>query len=203
MKPIVLAVTGASAQPLAERSLQLLLKNNYNVHLIISKGAYKVWQTEIDINIPAEPTKQEEFWRDRLEEKNGILKCHRWNDNSADIASGSYSTHSMLIIPCTMGTIGRIASGVSLNLIERCADVHLKEGRPLLLSPRESPLSIIHLNNLNLLAKAGAKIIPPVPAWYNKPKTIDDMIDFIVARFFDSIDIQIVNINRWGDKYEK
>ena len=199
MKPIVLAITGASAQPLAERALQLLLINNYNVHLIISKGAYKVWQSENDVNIPAEPIKQEEFWRDKLNEKNGKLKCYRWNDNSADIASGSFTTHSMLIIPCTMGTIGRIASGVSLNLIERCADVHLKEGRPLLLAPRESPLSIIHLNNLILLANSGAKIIPPIPAWYNKPKTIDDMIDFIIARFFDSINIEIVKINRWGD----
>ena len=197
MKPIVLAVTGASAQPLAERSLQLLLKNNYNVHLIISRGAYKVWQSEKDINIPAEPTKQEEFWRDRLEEKNGILKCHRWNDNSADIASGSYSTHSMLIIPCTMGTIGRIASGVSLNLIERCADVHLKENRPLIISPRESPLNLIHIENIKRLACAGALIVPPIPAWYTNPESIEDIIDFIVVRLFDSLGVDLGVIKRW------
>ena len=195
--PYVLAVTGASAQPLAERALSLLLKNNKNIHLILSKGAYKVWKEEMKIEIPNNPIIQEEFWRSRLSVSKGKLTCHEWNDIAASIASGSYKTSAMIIIPCSIGTIGRIASGISSNLIERCADVHLKESRPLLISPRESPLNLIHLRNLTILSEAGARIIPPIPAWYSKPNSIDEMIDFMIVRLFDSIDLNIGNINRW------
>ena len=198
MKPIVLAITGASAQPLAERALYLLLKNNQNIHLILSKGAHEVWNSEIGIRVPVEPILQEQFWRDRLNITTGELNCHKWNDNSANIASGSFITKAMIIIPCTMGTIGRIAAGCSIDLIERCADVHLKEGRQLLLAPRETPFSIIHLKNLMTLAKSGAKIIPPIPAWYTKPSSIDEMIDFIVIRMFDSIGEDLGSIKRWA-----
>ena len=103
----------------------------------------------------------------------------------------------MVIVPCSMGTLGRIASGFSLDLIERCADVHLKENRPLIISPRESPFNLIHLENLNILARAGATIVPPIPAWYTNPKTIEDIIDFIVVRLFDSLGEDLENINRW------
>ena len=198
--PYVLAITGASAQPLAETTLSFLLKKNKSVELIVSKGAYKVWQSEIGINIPADPNSQEKFWRDRLKTDCGVLICHRWNDNSANIASGSFLTKAMLIVPCSMGTVGRIASGVSLDLIERCADVHLKENRPLIISPRESPLSLIHLKNLVLLSEAGAKIIPPMPAWYTKPNDLDEMINFIVIRLLDSLGEDFGLINRWNGK---
>ncbi len=197
MYPIVIAVTGASATPLAERSIQLLLKSNYNIHLIISKGAYEVWRSEFNLSIPLEPKAQESFWRDYLNTKSGKLTCHRWNNNAASIASGSFKTSAMFIIPCSMGTLGRIASGVSENLIERAADVHIKEGRKLILVPRETPLSLLHLRNLTLLAEAGVKIIPPIPAWYTKPTNLNEMIDFIIARIFDNLDMNIVDIKRW------
>jgi len=96
-----------------------------------------------------------------------------------------------------MGTLGRIASGFSLDLIERCADVHLKEKRPLIISPRESPFNLIHLENLKRLATSGATIVPPIPAWYTNPETIEDLIDFIVVRLFDSLGENLDNINRW------
>ena len=197
MKSIVIAITGASAMQLGERSVQILLENNKTVDLILSKGAYQVAKSERNINIPAEPNTQAEFWRNKLNINSGKLTCYRWNDHSASIASGSHKTKGMVIVPCSMGTLGRIASGFSLDLIERCADVHLKENRPLIISPRESPFNLIHIENLRRLANAGALIVPPIPAWYTDPKTIDDLIDFIVVRIFDSLGEDLNNIKRW------
>jgi len=197
MSSIVIAITGASAMQIGERSIQLLLENNKTVDLILSKGAYEVAKSERNINIPVESTSQADFWRNKLNVEAGKLTCYRWNDHSAPIASGSHKTQGMVIVPCSMGTLGRIASGFSLDLIERCADVHLKENRPLIISPRESPFNLIHLENLNILARAGATIVPPIPAWYTNPKTIEDIIDFIVVRLFDSLGEDLENINRW------
>ena len=119
LNPLVIAVTGASAQPLAERALYLLLQSDNTIHLILSKGAHEVWKSVIGIKVPIEPTLQEKFWRERLNTSKGELHCHKWNENAATIASGSYITKAMVIIPCTMGTIGRISSGCSVDLIER------------------------------------------------------------------------------------
>ena len=197
MSSIVIAITGASAMQIGERSIQLLLENNKTVDLILSKGAYEVAKSERNINIPVESTSQADFWRNKLNVEAGKLTCFRWNDHSAPIASGSHKTQGMVIVPCSMGTLGRIASGFSLDLIERCADVHLKENRPLIISPRESPFNLIHLENLNILARAGATIVPPIPAWYTNPKSIEDIIDFIVVRLFDSLGEDLGNIKRW------
>ena len=197
MKNIVIAITGASAMQLGERSIQLLLENDKSVDLILSKGAYEVAKSERNINIPVEPTAQCNFWRNKLNVESGELTCYRWNDHSASIASGSHKTKGMVIVPCSMGTLGRIASGFSLDLIERCADVHLKENRPLIISPRESPFNLIHIENIKRVATAGALIVPPIPAWYTNPKTIEDIIDFIVVRLFDSLGEDLDNIKRW------
>jgi len=198
MSNIVIAITGASAMQLGERSVQLLLENNKNVDLILSKGAYEVAKSERNINIPIESNAQANYWRNKLNVETGKLTCFRWNDHSATIASGSHKTKGMVIVPCSMGTLGRISSGFSLDLIERCADVHLKENRPLIISPRESPFNLIHIENLKKLAIAGATIVPPIPAWYSNPKTIDDIIDFIVVRLFDSLGEDLKNTNRWS-----
>tara|TARA_Y100001968_G_C19331798_1_gene704706 strand:+ start:294 stop:902 length:609 start_codon:yes stop_codon:yes gene_type:complete len=197
MNSIVIALTGASAMQIGERSIQILLENNREVDLILSKGAYEVAKSERSINIPVEPNAQSQFWRKKLEVKSGKLTCYRWNDHSASIASGSHKTKGMIIVPCSMGTLGRIASGFSLDLIERCADVHLKENRPLIISPRESPLNLIHIENIKRLATAGAQIVPPIPAWYTNPQTIQDIIDFIVVRLFDSLGEDLNYIKRW------
>ena len=198
MKSIVIAITGASAMQIAERSIQVLLENDQSVDLILSKGSYEVAKSERGINIPVEPNAQAVFWRKKLDVKSGKLICYRWNDHSAPIASGSHKTKGMVIVPCSMGTLGRIASGFSLDLIERCADVHLKENRRLIISPRESPLSLIHIENMKRLAIAGASIVPPIPAWYTNPRTIEDIIDFIVVRLFDSLGEDLNYIKRWN-----
>ena len=175
-----------------------MLENDQSVDLILSKGSYEVAKSERGINIPVEPNAQGEFWRKKLEVNSGKLTCYRWNDHSASIASGSHKTKGMVIVPCSMGTLGRIASGFSLDLIERCADVHLKENRRLIISPRESPLSLIHIENMKRLAIAGASIVPPIPAWYTNPQTIEDIIDFVVVRLFDSLGEDLNYIKRWN-----
>ena len=197
MDPVVLAVTGASAMPLAERGLQLLLEAGETVELVASRGALGVWLAEQGVRIPAEPDLQTRFWRERTGVTTGQLRCHRWNDQAAAIASGSFRTRGMVILPASMGTVGRIASGVALDLVERVADVHLKEGRPLVIAPREMPWSLVHLRNLTTLAEAGARIAPPIPAWYHRPTSLEDMIDFLVIRVFDGLGYDLGSLRRW------
>ena len=195
--PLVLAVSGASAQPLAERALKRLLDANESVELVTSRGAITVWQAELGIQLPGDPEAQEAFWRDRTGSTGGQLRCHRWNDQAASIASGSYRTRGMVILPASMGCVGRIAAGVATDLLERAADVHLKEARPLVICPRETPWNLVHLRNLTALAEAGARIAPPVPAWYHQPRTIEDMVDFLVVRLFDVLGDELAPLNRW------
>ena len=195
--PIVLAVSGASAQPLAQRALQLLLQADEQVELVVSRGAIGVWQAELGIRVPSEPEAQERFWRERTACGSGTLLCHRRNDQAAAIASGSHRTRGMVILPCSMGAVGRIAAGVATDLLERCADVHLKEGRPLVICPRETPWNLVHLRNLTALAEAGARIAPPVPAWYHRPTSLEEMVDFLVIRVFDCLGYDLGNLQRW------
>ena len=197
MLPYVLAVTGASAQPLAEGALLRLLQQQRAVHLVLSRGAHEVFRAEQGLSIPVEPEQQERFWRERLQVNSGSLQCHRWNDQAASIASGSYRTKAMVIVPCSMGTVGRINAGVAMDLIERCADVHLKERRPLVIAPREMPFNLIHLRNLTALAEAGATIAAPIPAWYSQPTSLDDMVDFLVVRLFDGLEENLAPLRRW------
>ncbi|WP_392349261.1 flavin prenyltransferase UbiX [Parasynechococcus sp.] len=197
MHPYVLAVTGASAQPLAERALLRLLERDRSVHLILSRGAHEVFRAEQGLSVPVEPEQQERFWRDRLQVDRGTLQCHRWNDQAASIASGSYRTKAMVIVPCSMGTVGRINAGIAMDLIERCADVHLKERRPLVIAPREMPFNLIHLRNLTALAEAGATIAAPIPAWYSQPQSLDEMVDFLVIRLFDGLEDDLAPLRRW------
>jgi 4-hydroxy-3-polyprenylbenzoate decarboxylase len=197
MDPVVLAVSGASAMPLAERGLQLLLEAGETVELIVSRGALGVWLAEQGVRIPAEPDLQLRFWRERTGVSTGSLRCHRWNDQAAAIASGSFRTRGMVILPASMGTVGRIASGVALDLVERVADVHLKEGRPLVIAPREMPWNLVHLRNLTALAEAGARIVPPIPAWYHRPTSLEEMVDFLVIRVFDGLGYDLGALRRW------
>ena len=196
-KAIVLGISGASGMIYAVRSLKFLLNNNYNVDLVASKAAMMVWQSENNIAMPSNVRSQEQFWRDQSESESGKLICHQWGDVGATIASGSFRTLGMLVIPCSMATVAKIAHGLSSDLLERAADVHLKEGRRLVIVPRETPLSLIHLRNLTTLAEAGARIVPAIPAWYHNPKTIEDLVDFVIARALDQLDIDADLIQRW------
>jgi len=197
-RPLILGITGASGLIYAVRALKFLLAADYAVELVASKSTYMVWQAESDIRMPLEAAQQEQFWRQQAEvETGGKLHCHPWGDVGANIASGSFRTLGMVIMPCSMSTVGKLAAGLSSDLLERAADVQLKEGRKLVIVPRETPFSLIHLRNLTTLAEAGARIVPAIPAWYHNPQTIEDLVDFVVARALDQVDIDCVPLKRW------
>ena len=196
--PLILGVTGASGLIYAVRAVKFLLAAGYSIELVASKSTYMVWQSEQDIRMPVEPVGQEQFWRQQAGvESLGKLTCHPWGDVGANIASGSFRALGMIIMPCSMSTAAKLAAGLSSDLLERAADVQLKEGRKLVIVPRETPFSIIHLQNLTALAQAGARIVPAIPAWYHHPQTIEDLVDFVVARALDQLDIDCIPIERW------
>jgi flavin prenyltransferase len=197
-RPLILGVTGASGLIYAVRALKHLLTADYPVDLVASKAVYKVWQSEQGIKMPPDPEPQTQFWREQAGvARSGYLTCHPWSNVGATIASGSFRTLGMVVMPCSMSTVGKLAAGLSGDLLERAADVQLKEGRKLVLVPRETPFSLIHLRNLTTLAEAGARIVPAIPAWYHQPQTIEDLVDFVVARALDQVEIDCVPLRRW------
>ncbi|MBD2259874.1 flavin prenyltransferase UbiX [Pseudanabaena sp. FACHB-2040] len=197
-KPLIVGITGASGLIYAVHTIKHLLTASYAVEVVASKAVQMVWQAEQGIRMPLEPLKQESFWRLQADVPTaGTLRCHPFGDVGATLASGSFRTAGMLIIPCSMSTVGKLAAGLSSDLLERAADVQLKEGRKLVLVPRETPFSLIHLRNLTALAEAGARIVPAIPAWYHQPKTIEDLVDFVVARALDQFEIDCVPLKRW------
>ncbi|MEH1781120.1 MAG: flavin prenyltransferase UbiX [Nostoc sp.] len=197
-KPLILGVSGASGLIYAVRAIKFLLEAEYSIELVASKSTYMVWQSEQEIRMPPEPTRQEQFWRERAGVAlAGKLRCHPWSDVGAGIASGSFATLGMMIIPCSMSTVAKLAVGLSSDLLERAADVQLKEGRKLVIVPRETPFSLIHLRNLTSLAEVGVRVVPAIPAWYHNPQTIEDLVDFVVARALDQLDIDCIPIQRW------
>jgi flavin prenyltransferase len=199
-RPIIIGVSGASGLIYAVHAVKHLLTAGYAIELVASKAAYMVWAEEENVKMPAEPAKQAIFWREKAGGvSTGKLHCHAWGNVGANIASGSFRTLGMLVIPCSMSTAGKLAAGLSSDLLERAADVQLKEGRKLVIVPRETPFSLIHLRNLTTLAEAGAKIVPAIPAWYHNPQSIEDLVDFVVARALDQFDIDCVPLKRWKE----
>ena len=197
-KPLILGVTGASGLIYAVRALKFLLAAEYEIELVASKSTYMVWQAEHEIRMPGEPDKQAQFWREQAGvPAQGKLRCHPWSDVGAGIASGSFRTLGMIIMPCSMSTVAKLAGGLSSDLLERAADVQIKEGRKLVIVPRETPLSLIHLRNLTTLAETGVRIVPAITAWYHNPQTIEDLVDFVVARALDQLDVDCIPIQRW------
>ena len=199
-----MGVTGASGLIYAVRALKFLLQADYAIDLVASKSTYLVWQAETGIKMPVDRVQQEQFWREQAGGvSTGKLHCHPWGDVGATIASGSFRTLGMVILPCSMSTVGKLAAGLSGDLLERAADVQLKEGRKLVIVPRETPFSLIHLRNLTTLAEAGARIVPAIPAWYHQPQTIEDLVDFVVARALDQFGIDCVPLKRWEGHLDK
>jgi flavin prenyltransferase len=197
-KSLIIGVTGASGLIYAVRTLKYLLAADYPIDLVASKSTYTVWQAEDNLRMPPDPDLQEAFWRERCGVmQGGKLRCHRWGDVGATIASGSFRTLGMIILPCSMSTVAKLAGGLSSDLLERAADVQIKEGRKLVIVPRETPFSLIHLRNLTTLAEAGVRIVPAIPAWYHHPRSIEDLVDFVVARALDQLDIDCVPLDRW------
>lgn len=196
--PLIVGVSGASGLIYAVRAIKFLLEADCAIELVASKSTYMVWQAEQQIRMPVEPEQQEQFWRQQAGvPDSGKLRCHPWGDVGATIASGSFRTAGMIVIPCSMSTVAKLATGLSSDLLERAADVQLKEGRKLVVVPRETPFSLIHLRNLTTLAEAGARIVPAIPAWYHNPQTVEDLVDFVVARTLDQVNLDCVPLKRW------
>ena len=200
-QPLILGISGASGMIYAVRALKHLLSADYAVELVASRASQQVWQQEHGTPMPTNTDQQHDWWRKQADVPvAGELRCHSWGNIGASIASGSYRARGMIVIPCSMSTVGKLAAGLSSDLLERAADVQIKEGRPLIVVPRETPFSLIHLRNLTALAEAGVRIVPAIPAWYHQPQTIDDLADFVVARALDQLAIDCVPLRRWKEK---
>lgn len=195
---ITLALTGASGMPYGIRLLEKLLAENKQVYLLYSQVAQIVAQQEMKLALPSRAKETEIFFNQLYHLPAGQLRVFGREEWFAPVASGSNPADAMVICPCTMGTLAAIAAGMSQNLIERAADVTLKENRPLIIVPRETPFSVIHLENMLKLARSGAVILPANPGFYHHPQTIQDMVDFVVARVLDHLGIQHTLMPRWG-----
>ena len=196
---VTLAFTGASGMPYGFRLLECLLSAGTRVYLLYSPAAQVVAKQECDVALPTQPREAQRALGERFGARAGQLFVFGREDWMAPVASGSNPGDAMAICPCSMGTLGAIAAGLADNLIERAADVMLKERRPLVLVPRETPLSAIHLENMARLAHAGAVILPPAPGFYTRPQSVDDIVDFVVARILDHLGVPHSLVQRWGE----
>ena len=194
LAPIIMAITGASGAPYGIRLLEQLLVAGRRVSLIVSSHGFRLLRTESDVNDLA--TLRMVVGAARFDE---LVTTFDDGDRGAAPASGSSLAGGMVICPCSMGTVASIAAGTSRSLVERAADVALKERRPLLLVTRETPLSLIHLENMRTVTMAGAVVMPAAPGFYHRPQQVSDLVDFIVARALDHLGVPNSLAPRWGE----
>lgn len=201
-KTVTLAFTGASGMPYGIRLLEMLLAEGVQVYLLYSQVAQIVAQQEMKLALPSRAKEAEDFFNARFRVEDGQLRVFGREEWFASVASGSNPADAMVICPCTMGTLAAVAMGLNQKLIERAADVMLKENRQLILVPREMPFSVIHLENMLKLARSGAVIMPANPGFYHHPACLQDMVDFVVARILDHLGVAHNLMPRWGEKSE-
>lgn len=199
MKRWIVGITGASGSIYGVRLVEELLKQRYEVHLVVTEAGWRVLKEELGWETTRRAEAVERAFC--VNETPGRLIFHPNGDIGASIASGSFRVEGMFIMPCSMGTLSSIAHGSSTNLMTRAADVMLKEGRKLLIVPRETPLHAIHLENMLTLARLGVRIVPAMPAFYYKPQSMDEMVNFLVGKVLDNADIDHDLYRRWGDEH--
>jgi len=199
IREIVLAISGASGSIYGLRALEVLLSLGLRVHLLISETAYQVIKLELALDLSSGKDALLAYLKDkRVDFDSKQLQLWNTHNLAASCSSGSHLTAGMLIAPCSAGTLGRIASGVSGDLIARSADVCLKEKRRLVLMLRETPLNDIQLENMLKVSRSGGVILPASPAFYHQPESIDDLIDFVLGKALDSLKIEHALFRRWG-----
>ena len=206
-RPLVVAITGASGSLYAVRLLEVLLRSKREVHLVMSPSGAQVLETERHRAVDLKQFSPEAFFPEifstgdsEMQTDADQLFYHHYMNFSAGIASGSFLTDGMGICPCSMGTLSGVAHGLSSNVIHRAADVHLKEKRKLILVPRETPLSSVQLENMKRCVDSGAVMLPAMPAFYQGPETISDMVDFVVGRICDQLGVPNTLFARWGSR---
>jgi 4-hydroxy-3-polyprenylbenzoate decarboxylase len=214
--PLVLAITGASGAVYAVRLLQQLCDAQIPVHLIVSPSGAAVIQQELQINLEANRDRidlllgyhwpsldTQHQWGpsslDQIKSRSKLVTLHDYRDFMKSVASGSFLTRGMVICPCSGATMSGVVHAAGNNLIQRAADVHLKEHRKLILVPRETPMSVFQLENMQRAAQAGAVVLPAMPGWYHGVNTVVDLVDFIVARILDHLQIPHALMSRWGE----
>jgi 4-hydroxy-3-polyprenylbenzoate decarboxylase len=196
---VTLALSGASGMAYGLRLLECLLAAGVRVNLLVSQAAHLVAKQELGVALPARAGDLEKQLTAGLGAHDGQLRVFGREDWNAPVASGSNPADAMVVCPCSMGTLAAIAHGLSDNLIERAADVMLKEHRKLILVPRETPFSTLHLENMLALSRMNAVILPANPGFYHHPQSVDDLVDFVVARILDQLGIAHTLTARWGD----
>lgn len=196
---LAVALTGASGVQYGIRLLECLVVAKVPVHLMLSRPAQVVLGLETDLSVPGRPAEIGRFFSERFHAEPGQIRCYGPEQWTAPVASGSAVPRAMVVCPCSTATLSALATGASRSLIERAADVVLKERRKLLLVVRETPFSEVHLENMLRLARMGVVIMPANPAFYHRPRTLDDLIDFMVARVLDHLEIAHDLMPRWGD----
>lgn len=199
IRRVTLALTGASGAPYGLRLLQCLLAAGRQVHLLVSRPGLLVISGETDLRLSARPAQAAKTLAERYGAGPGQLRVHGQDEWTAPIASGSGVADAMVICPCSTSTLSSIAVGASNNLLERAADVTLKEQRPLIVVPRETPLSVIHLENMLRLARMGVLVLPANPGFYHRPARVEDLVDFVVARILDRLGVIQDLVPPWGE----
>ncbi|MCD4500021.1 flavin prenyltransferase UbiX [Chromobacterium vaccinii] len=198
-KTVTVALTGASGLPYGLRLIEALLAAGARVWVLYSQAAQVVAKQEMQLTLPSRPAEMKAWLQARYPAGDGQLEVYGREEWFAPAASGSNPPDAMVVCPCSMGTLAAIRHGMSDNLIERAADVCIKEQRKLVLVPRETPLSAIHLENMLDLARLGVVILPPAPGFYTHPKSVDDMVDFVVSRILDQLGVEHTLTPRWGE----
>ncbi len=209
---IVFAITGASGAPYAVRLLQILARSQAEIHLTISPSGAAVMRQELGLAVDVRKPNLDDLmafrpaWSAATDRPPATtvaperIKFHRHDDFMTPIASGSFQTDAMVVCPCSGSTLSGIARAAASNLIQRAAEVHLKEHRKLVLVPRETPMSVLQIENLHRVAQAGAVVLPAMPGWYHDVRSLDDLVDFVVSRILDQLDIDNALIGRWGER---
>jgi len=199
LNTVTLALSGASGMAYGLRLLECLLAADLDVNLLVSQAAHLVAKQELGVAMPARACDLENQLADSLDTRDGQLRVFGREDWNAPVASGSNPADAMVVCPCSMGTLAAIAHGMSDNLIERAADVMLKEQKQLILVPREAPFSTLHLENMLKLSRMNAVILPANPGFYHRPQSLEDIVDFIVARILDQLGVEHALMERWGE----
>ena len=197
-KTVTLAITGASGAAYGLKLLDCLIQSGCRVYFLVSGAGRVVIETETELELPADEF-LEDFLTANFDAEPGQIQVYTRQDWFAPVASGSAAPSSMVICPASGGTISAIACGASNNLIERAADVTIKEKRQLIVVPRETPVSVIHLENQLRLAKLGVTVLPASPGFYQDPETVEDLVDFVVARILDQLGVEQGLMPRWGE----